>query len=280
MENTLSIAIVGMGLIGGSLGLAIKKRTGHTVIGIDRDEKVMEAVLSSGAADKIGAQHLGEADLLILALDPHNATKVLNEYASMLKRGAIVTDVCGVKRAVVRECTPICRHHGLHFVGGHPMAGKERGGFENAAPDLFDGAYYIFTPQEDTPDFVLERLKQLALGIGCAGITLATPQQHDRMIAFTSQLPHVLAGAYVKSPQCPDHKGFSAGSFRDVSRVATVDETLWTQLFLKNADYLCSEIDLLIQNLKDCRGAVADRDAERLEQVLRQGRLRKEGVAE
>lgn len=279
-NRPLTIAIAGMGLIGGSLGLALKSGTGHTVIGIDIDDKVLDAALKAGAADKTGVRYLHEADLLILALSPNGAACFLKENVSKLRRGAVVTDVCGVKRSIVEKCLPLCRKYGLHFVGGHPMAGREHSGFSNAVSDLFYGAYYIFTPAADTPEPVLSMLEKIAYGIGCAGVTIATPEQHDRMIAFTSQLPHALAGAYVKSPQCPEHKGFSAGSYRDVSRVATVDERLWTQLFMLNADNLCSEIDMLIDNLKACRDAIDAGDEDRLAGILREGRNRKESVTE
>ena len=277
MDNKrLTIAIAGMGLIGGTLGLAIKTCTRHTVIGSDLDEGVFRTALDCGAADKTGAEHLPEADLLILALAPGIAAGFLRQYAERLRTGAVVTDVCGVKRAVTLECEPVCRRHGLHFVGGHPMAGRECSGIENAVADLFEGAYYIFTPAEDTPDGFMKILKWLAMDIGCADVTITTPEKHDRMIAFTSQLPHVLAGAYVKSPRCPGHKGFSAGSYRDVSRVATVDEKLWTELFFLNRDNLCDEIDTLIENLRECRDAIYSGDAAILQRVLREGRLRKE----
>ncbi|MDD2361870.1 MAG: prephenate dehydrogenase/arogenate dehydrogenase family protein [Oscillospiraceae bacterium] len=279
-KRLMKIAIAGMGLIGGSLGLALKKRTEHTVIGIDIDPTVVQAALDGGAADKVGAEHLAEADLLVLALPPTVAVEFLTAHADKLKKGAVVTDVCGVKRYIVQKCRPICLKYRLDFVGGHPMAGKEHSGFSNATPDLFEDAYYIFTPTEDTPETVLDMLKKLAYDIGCSGVTIATPEQHDRIIAFTSQLPHVLAGAYVKSPVCAQNKGFSAGSYRDVSRVATVDERLWSQLFLMNADNLCNEIDELISNLKVCREAVANGEPGRLTEVLREGRVKKECVNE
>mgnify|MGYP000921580461 CR=1 FL=1 len=270
------IGIVGMGLIGGSLGLALKQRTNHTVIGIDCDSAVIDAVLSSGAADKTGVQHLNQADLVIIALSPDATVDFLNENAANLRPGTIVTDVCGVKRQIMKHCVPLCWERGLHFVGGHPMAGRERSGFANADACLFEGAYYIFTPPKGTPEHVVNLLKQVAMQIGCTGVTVTTPEHHDKMIAFTSQLPHVLAGAYVKSPNCPEHSGFSAGSYRDVSRVATVDETLWSQLFLLNKDNLCFEIDNLISNLKQYRDAVDAGNTQLIAEILSDGRGRKE----
>lgn len=276
MKQTIGIA--GLGLMGGSLAYALKKYTKNSVIGIDCDESVLTAALAVGAVDKTGVEFLPEVHLLVLALAPDTAVEFLKKNGSVLRPGTVVTDICGVKRAVAEQCLPFCREHGLYFVGGHPMAGREKSGFEHADANLFRGASYIFTPSEDTPESVSELLESMALSIGCARVTVTTPEEHDRMIAFTSQLPHVLAGAYVKSPNCPDHKGFSAGSYRDVSRVAAVDEKLWAQLYLLNADNLCGEIDALIANLSACREAVAEGDAKRLEAVLREGRERKENM--
>lgn len=270
-----TIGIVGLGLMGGSLAYALKEQPGNTVVGVDCDENVLAAALAAGAVDKTGTGFLPEVGLLILALSPESVAAFLEKQASALRPGTVVTDVCGVKRRIMERCVPLCREHGLHFVGGHPMAGKEKSGFKNADANLFRGASYIFTPPDDTPEPVMNLLKETAYSVGCTRVTVTTPEEHDRMIAFTSQLPHVLAGAYVKSPCCPNHKGFSAGSYRDVSRVATVDEKLWAQLFLLNSDNICSEIDTLIKNLSACRDAVAAGDKELLEAVLREGRERK-----
>ena len=278
MVNT--VAIAGLGLIGGSLALALKANTACTVVGIDRDEAAVSAARAAGAVDLAGREALPRALLLILALPPAAAAPFLREHAASLPPGTLVTDVCGVKRAVVAACEPVCREHGLVFLGGHPMAGKETSGFGSADAQLFRGASYILTPTPDTPPAAVDTMRELAAALGCARVTVASPEEHDRMIAFTSQLPHVLAGAYVKSPCCPKHAGFSAGSYRDVSRVASVDEKLWTQLFLMNGDDLCGEIDTLIENLRACRDAIAAKDAGRLEAVLREGRLRKESVSQ
>ncbi len=273
-----TVAIAGLGLIGGSLALALKANTACTVVGIDRDEGTQAAALAAGAVDAAGPEGLADADILLLALPPSAAAPFLREHGGALKKGALVTDVCGVKRAVLAACGPLCRERGLVFLGGHPMAGKETSGFASADAGLFRGASYILTPTEDTPETAVQTMRELAAAVGCARVTLATPEEHDRMIAFTSQLPHVLAGAYVKSPCCPKHAGFSAGSYRDVSRVAAVDEKLWTQLFRLNADDLCQEIDTLIENLRTCRDAIAAKDPAQLESVLRESRLRKESV--
>lgn len=281
-ENTKRrLVIAGLGLIGGSLALALQKRADWMVSGVDRDDRTLELAHAAGIDARRPEQAgdlLAQADLLILALPPAGAISFLQEQGDRLRPGAAVSDVCGVKREVVKACEAICRPRGLHFVGGHPMAGKERSGFQNADGNLFQGASYILTPLPDSHPGAVAMLEKMAKDMGCGTVTVTDPAHHDRMIAFTSQLPHVLAGAYVKSPACPEHAGYSAGSYRDVSRVATVDEALWTQLFLMNRDYLCAEIDGLIQNLAACRDAIAKREPERLREILREGRLRKEGA--
>lgn len=284
-ERRPVVAVAGLGLIGGSLALALKEHGALCrVLGVDRDADTLRAARETGAADETALP--GEADAplsraaaLVLALPPRAAADFLREHAAVLPRGALVTDVCGVKRAVVEACAPLCREYGLCFVGGHPMAGKEKSGFAHAAGGLFRGAPWLLTPPPGTPPQAAAAAEALARAAGCGSVLVTTPEHHDAMIAFTSQLPHVLAGAYVKSPRCPEHRGYSAGSFRDVSRVAAVDETLWTQLFLDNADNLCREIDELMENLRACRDAVAAGDAERLAAVLREGRERKESVS-
>lgn len=275
--NNKTIAIVGLGLIGGSMAFALRQNSGHTLLGIDKDPAVCRAALTRGAVHRTGGPSLlGEADLVILALPPLAALAFLEENACKIHAGAVVTDVCGVKQAIVPRATALCEAAGLHFIGGHPMAGKEKSGFDNADPSLFAGACYILTPTEATPDAAVEEMKAIAAQLGCTRMTVTTPKHHDRLIAFTSQLPHALAGAYVRSPCCPYHEGFSAGSYRDVSRVATVDENLWTELFLLNRTELCAELDLLIAHLRDCRDAVAAEDGDRLRALLREGRERKE----
>lgn len=275
--NDKTIAIAGLGLIGGSIALALRQNSRHTLLGLDTNPAVLEEAARRRAVDRTGgAELLPEADVVILALPPETALAFLRDHAALMRPGAVVTDVCGVKRAIVEPASAICRANGLVFIGGHPMAGKEKSGFENADACLFQGASYILTPDGDTPEEAVSLMRELAAQLGCTRLTVASPEKHDRLIAFTSQLPHVLAGAYVGSRCCPFHAGFSAGSYRDVSRVATVDETLWSQLFLLNQDALCAEIDALIANLQSYRDAIAAGDQPRLEAILREGRERKE----
>ena len=259
------------------MALALRRSSRYILYGLDSDPVTLMNVLKRSAVDKAGgAELLAHADLVILALPPEAVLAFLRDNAAAMKPGTVVTDVCGVKQAIVEPATALCEAAGLTFIGGHPMAGKEKSGFENADAALFEGACYILTPTPTPPAAVVDGMKELAAQLGCTRMTVTTPAQHDRMIAFTSQLPHVLAGAYVKSPCCLYHAGFSAGSYRDVSRVASVDETLWAQLFLLNQTALCAEIDGLMERLQACRDAVAAGDQQALTALLREGRERKE----
>ncbi len=275
--ESLHIVVAGLGLIGGSMALTWNRHTEHTVRGWARRQETLEEALRRGAIESVcPLPELGWADVLVLALPPRATVEFLRDHVAVLRPDTIVTDVCGVKAAIVGECEAICAPHRVWFLGGHPMAGKERSGLDNADDTLFRRASYVLTPTEATPEWVVERMAGLAEQLGCVRPTVTTPDYHDRMIAFTSQLPHVLAGAYVRSPRCKTHRGYSAGSYRDVSRVAAVDERLWTELFLMNDGPLCEEIDLLIDNLRACREAIAEGDETRLRALLRESREIKE----
>ncbi|MBQ3093710.1 MAG: prephenate dehydrogenase/arogenate dehydrogenase family protein [Clostridia bacterium] len=269
-----TIVIAGLGLTGGSLALALQKAAPVRVFGIDRDPEVLMQALKRRAIDEVcTAEHLAHADLLVLALPPRDAVKTLQELAPQLKQGAVVCDMCGVKRFIMQECVPVCEQHGLHFIGAHPMAGKEKSGFAYADAALFHGASFIITPTDTTPESVIETMHGFAKAIGCTRLTVTTPEEHDRMVAFTSQLPHVLAGCYVQSPCSARHEGFSASSYRDVSRAARADEVLWSELFAENADLLENELENLIARLEDFRVALEDADEQRLARMLKEGRL-------
>lgn len=276
-----TIALVGLGLMGGSMALALRQNPNpsHSLLGLDADPDTLMAALKRSAIDQAGGSELLRlADIVILALAPETALAFLREHARAMRSGALVTDISGVKGMIVPQATALCEAAGLTFLGGHPMAGKEKSGFENADPDLFNGASYILTPTASTPQEAIDTMKALAAQLGCTRLTVTTPEHHDRMIAFTSQIPHVLAGAYVQSPCCPYHEGFSAGSYRDVSRVAAVDEHLWSELFCSNREALGDELDTLIAHLQAYREALAAGDRSALENLIRAGRERKDQV--
>lgn len=276
----MNIAVIGLGIIGGSFCKAIKKYTDHHVIGINRTAATAEKALKEGAIDEIGThESLGKADLVILAMYPQAVVDYVAKYGEYIKKGAVVTDVSGIKRAICPQMTELAHKFGFVFAGSHPMAGKETNGFDVSDADLYKNASYIIVPC-DAADNVIDMLAELAKSIGFGTIKITTPEEHDRMIAFTSQLPHVLACSYVLSPCCPNHKGFSAGSYRDVSRVANINSTLWSELFLENKEPLISELDILIENITQIKDAIAKEDTETLKNLLEKGRQVKQSLGE
>ena len=276
MKKNLRICVVGLGLIGGSLAKALSKTKKHIVDGYDINKGVCEKALLNGCINAVADFNKGgQYDIVFIALSPALTTEFVKNNADFLK-GAIVSDVCGVKAPIFSALKDFCKKNGIFFIGGHPMAGRELNGFDNSTPDLFINRYYIFTKDENTREADLNLLKNLALDIGCTDVTITTPEKHDQMIAFTSQLPHILAGTYMKSPSSEFHLGFSAGSYHDVSRVASIDENLWAQLFLSNKDCLLEELDIFIENINNYRNALNDSDADRLKELIKTGRMLKE----
>ena len=272
----MNVGIVGLGLIGGSMAKSTKARTGHTVWGADLDKETMTMARMCGAIDApLTAENLPQCDLILVAIRPAAAVEWVRTHASLIAPSAILVDLCGVKRTVVSAITPIARERGFAYIGGHPMAGRERGGFTASSEDLYVGASMILTPDQRTDMQLLETLKAFFLDLGFAGLTFSDPEEHDRIIAFTSQLAHIVSSAYVKSPEAQRRRGFSAGSFQDMTRVARLDEDMWTELFLDDADYLTTELDELIVHLREYADAIRAHDAQALRALLRDGREKK-----
>ncbi len=275
-----NIVIVGLGLIGGSLAKAFKKYTDCSVVGIDRDSSVLNAALACGAIDKIGgSEDIPSADVLYLCLYPQADIDFITQHIHLINPNCLVTDTCGIKSEICAHLPATAKEFGFPFVGGHPMAGKEQNGFGASDADLFRGASYLIVPC-GAPEQAVDFLKSIAAELGFGGTVVTTPEHHDKMIAFTSQLPHVLACAYVMSPRCPEHKGYSAGSYRDVSRVANINEQLWAELFIDNRQALTEELDTLMEHITEIKNAVTDCNAESLRTLLRRGRLVKERLGE
>ena len=269
----MNVAIVGLGLIGGSMAKSIKNRTAHTVWGADLNSETMTMARMCGAIDApLTEENLPQAELILVAIRPGAAIEWVRQHAPLISKSAILVDLCGVKRTVVASIAPVAEQYGFAYIGGHPMAGRERGGFTASTEDLYVGASMILTPDQRTDMRLLEALKDFFLDIGFAGLTFSTPAEHDRIIAFTSQLAHITSSAYVKSPEAQKRRGFSAGSFQDMTRVARLDENMWTELFLDNADYLTGELDVLIRHLEEFSLALKAGDAEALRALLREGR--------
>lgn len=272
----MKLGIVGLGLIGGSMAKSAKTRTSHTIWGTDTDSETMTLARLCGAIDApLTSEKIASCDLIFLAIRPAAAIEWVRQNASLISKSAIVVDLCGVKRTVVREISPLAEQFGFSYIGGHPMAGLERGGFVNANDHLYDGASMILTPDQRTDMQLLETLKAFFLDIGFAGLTFSTPEEHDRIIAYTSQLAHIASSAYVKSPEAQLRRGFSAGSFRDMTRVARLDEDMWTELFLDNADDLTEELEILIKHLHEYLDALKAGDSEQLRLLLKEGKARK-----
>lgn len=273
----MKIVAVGLGLIGGSLCKAIKKHTNHLVGGIDIDRKVVKMALSQNAID-YEAKDVSEADVTIVSLFPTTIIEFIKENADVFKEGSIVIDSGGVKKAIVDAVTPILAERGVTFIGCHPMAGREFSGFEYSLDNLFDNASFIMTPTENTPKEEIHLIEDLAYAIHFKKVVKATPAEHDRIIAFTSQLAHVVSNAYIKSPTHQEQLGFSAGSFLDLTRVAKLNENMWTPLFIMNKEALCFEIDFIMDRLKEYRDSIMSEDFDTLHDLLRDGRILKENT--
>ena len=269
----MKVGIVGLGLMGGSMAKSIKNRTSHTVYGIDLDQETMMLSRICGAIDgPLNEETLPQCDLVLVAIRPQAAVDWVREHAPQIGKSAILVDLCGVKRVVVEQIAPIAAEQGFAYIGGHPMAGRERGGFTSSTEDLYVGASMILTPDKRTDMKLLETLQAFFLDVGFAKLTFSQPEEHDRIIAFTSQLAHIVSSAYVKSPEAQRRRGFSAGSFKDMTRVARLDEDMWTELFLDDADFLTHELEVLIGHLEEYQSALKDRDARRLHDLLKEGR--------
>ena len=276
----MKIAVVGLGIIGGSYCKALKAHTNHYVIGINRTKSVAEHALRLGTIDEIGTpESLGDADITIVSTYPQACVDFIKENGQYIKKGSIVTDAAGIKRKICPQLTELSQKFGFVYVGSHPMAGKEKNGFDAGDENLFMGASFLITPCGADHDSV-NALAKLAIEIGFGTIKMTTPEEHDRMIAFTSQIPHVLACAYVLSPSCPNHVGFSAGSYRDVSRVANINSKLWSELFLENKEPLTEELEVLYRNILEIYKAIKNEDKETLTELLEKGHQVKQQLGE
>ena len=275
----MKIGIVGLGLIGGSLAMSIRRHTEHTVFGYDIDPQVMlRAMAVEAIHDELTDERLPGCDIVLVCLFPKLCADWIEAHADRFGRNALVIDCAGVKRAVSDRAAPLAAERRWTYIGGHPMAGREFSGFSAARADLFDNASMILCPPPEASIEAREAAKAFFLEAGFKLVRFCTPEAHDQMIAYTSQLAHIVSGAYVKNPLAKDHKGFSAGSFLDMTRVARMNEVMWTELFLANDDLLLPALDDLILRLNEYRDALAAADPEKLLPVLREGRIAKEAL--
>lgn len=277
----MTVGIVGLGLIGGSLARSIKVHTDFEVLGMDINSQTMLQANLLGAIDgTLTEDNLARCDVVLVALYPAAIVTWITEHQDAFRTGAWVIDCGGVKEAVCTPLNALAQGKPWHYCGGHPMAGREFSGFRYAKDDLFDRASMILTPPRDAGPEVRTWLKDFFLTIGFRRVQFTTPREHDEMIAYTSQLAHVVSSAYVKCPLAQKHRGFSAGSFADMTRVAKLNEDMWTELFFDNRDALLPEINGLIDRLAAYRDALAAEDHQAMKQLLREGREIKEALEE
>ena len=274
----MTVGLVGLGLIGGSFAKAYHA-AGHTVLAFDTDRSTYDfAVLSGTVNGPLTDETLSTCDLILIAVIPSAAVGYLKQHAAHIGPKPVVIDCCGTKRVVCTACFPLAEQFGFTYLGGHPMAGTHNSGFKYATATMFHNAPMVLVPANHNDIELLSRVKELLAPAGFSRFSVTTAEQHDEMIAFTSQLAHVVSNAYIKSPTAGLHKGFSAGSYKDMTRVAWLAPKMWAELFLENKDFLMAELNTLIDNLRQYQDAMEHDDLPGLIQLLDDGRKRKEEV--
>ncbi len=272
----MKILVVGLGLIGGSICKALKKYTPHFVAGCDINHDIEYSALRDVAIDEEFQGIFSGFDLVIMSLFPEATEKYLNENIAKFSKNTLITDVCGIKGDFSARIKSMADENGMRYIGMHPMAGKEFGGYHNSNADLFSKANFILTPFADSSEEDITLLKNLAAEIGAGKIVVTSPENHDKMIAYTSQLAHIVSSAYVKSPELSLECGFSGGSFQDMTRIATMNERMWTDLFMQNRENLIYELDTLIENLSKYNTALKNSDTDEMLRLIAEGRQLKE----
>lgn len=274
----MNVGILGLGLIGGSLARAYAME-GHCVYAFQRDESMLSFAMLAGAVHgKLSEETIPLCDLILLAIYPEGSASWLEEHGHLINPGALVIDCCGVKEEICHRCFPVAEKFGFTFVGGHPMAGSQFSGFKYSRADLFEGAPMVLVPPVFDDMQLLDRVKTALKPCSFGSFSVTTAQEHDKMIAFTSQMPHVLSNAFIKSPTALHHKGFSAGSYKDLTRVAWLNPQMWAELFLENRENLLFELEFYLNSLNAYRNALAQKDMDALIALLEEGRQRKDLV--
>lgn len=274
----MNIGITGLGLIGGSLAKAFTM-SGVNVYAYDLDKSVQDyAQMTNVIKGELNKSAISKCDYIFIALYPKATIDYLNSIAEYISKDTIVIDCCGVKVTVDEPCKKIAKEYGFTYIGGHPMAGTQFSGFKNTKDDLFQGATMILVPKHNEDLKLLQKVKDTLKLAGFKHISITNAAEHDRLIAFTSQLAHIVSNAYIKSPTANNHHNYSAGSYKDLTRVAKLNEKMWTELFIDNRDNLTKELDYIISSLEEYRDAIKNEDSEKLEKILRDGRLKKEEV--
>jgi len=267
-----TVGIIGLGLIGGSFSKTIRKSTDARILGLDIDSQTIDSALEDGAIDGILDRGvLGTCDYLVVALRPGDAIRWMQDHIDDISKDCIIFDVGGVKRKIADEIGALCSQRGRTFVGAHPMAGHHEGGYAHATDSLFDGASFLICEDDHTDEDAIRELSDFIKGLGFGQVVITTPENHDEMIAFTSQLAHIVSSAYIKDPIAQRQGGYSAGSFQDMTRVAILDAAMWSELCVENADMLIPHLDTLIEHLMEYRQALDVCDREELRTLLESG---------
>ena len=274
----MNVGILGLGLIGGSMARAYALE-GHTIYAVEQDSQMLSFAMLAGAVHgTLDAETIPKCDLILLAIYPDGSATWLKENAAFISPAALVMDCCGIKEDICKRCFPLAKQYGFTFVGGHPMAGAQFSGFKYSRADLFEGAPMVLVPPVFDNIQLLDRVKNALSPCHFGFFSVTTATEHDKMIAFTSQMPHVLSNAFIKSPTALHHKGFSAGSYKDLTRVAWLNPQMWAELFLENKDNLLFELDTYLDSLTAYRKALAEEDLPTLVALLEEGKRRKEQV--
>lgn len=272
------VGILGLGLIGGSLARAYTK-AGHTVYACEKDENMLEFAQLAGAVSRpLSESNIAQCDLILLAIYSAGAAAWLEENGHIVSANTLVIDCCGIKKEICTRCFPVAQKYGFTFVGGHPMAGSHFSGFKYSRSNLFQGAPMVLVPPRYDDPVLLERVKIALEPCRFGSFSVTTAEEHDKMIAFTSQMPHIVSNAYIKSPTAMSHKGFSAGSYKDLTRVAWLNPYMWAELFLSNRDNILQELSIYIGSLQQYKTAIEEQNADELIRLLDEGRKRKEEV--
>lgn len=274
----MNVGILGLGLIGGSLARAYSK-AGHQVFACDNDKSMAEFALLSGVIHgTMDDTSIPHCDLILLAIYTDGSASWLENNAHLISKHTLVMDCCGVKEAICSRCFPIAEKYGFTFVGGHPMAGSHHSGFKYSRSNLFQGAPMVLVPPVYDDIDLLQRCKEVLAPCGFGRFSVTTAQEHDKLIAFTSQMPHIVSNAYIKSPTARTHKGFSAGSYKDLTRVAWLNPSMWAELFMCNRENILEELDFYIESLQAYSDAIRNQDRDQLIRLLEEGKTRKEEV--
>ena len=274
----MKVGILGLGLIGGSLARAYALE-GHTVYAAETNESMLSFAMLAGAVHgKLDEETIPQCDLILLAIYPDGSASWLEQNAPFVSKDALVMDCCGVKQEVCRRCFPVAKEYGFTFVGGHPMAGSQFSGFKYSRATLYNGAPMVLVPPVFDDIALLQRVKDALKPCHFGSFSVTTAEEHDKMIGFTSQMPHILSNAFIKSPTALKHKGFSAGSYKDLTRVAWLNPQMWAELFLENRENTLFELDFYIKSLQQYEQAIRDSDMDTLVRLLDEGKKRKEEV--